>query len=124
MPRIRVSGLSSRIRESNAIFALALVFFGTGFCDPIQARIIKFDPPGSTDTTPIAINASGWIIGTYLDSNGGAPQSFLRIPDGTITTIDVPGATCGTYANGINSGGVIVGGMQRKTATTATAMAS
>src|SRR5690349_553986 len=108
MQHVRTLGLSSRFRESSGAIALALVVFGTGLCGPAQAKIIKFDPPGSTETLPFAINSSLWIIGTYLAGNS-LSHSFLRTPDGTITTIDVPGATCGTYANSINRSGVIVG---------------
>src|SRR5690349_3720187 len=111
MQHVRTLGLSSRFRESSVAFALTVGIFGTGLCDPAQARIIKFDPPGSTNTLPFAINASKWITGFYEDSNGGF-HGFLRVPDGTITTIDVPGATCGTYAQSINRSGVIVGGEQ------------
>src|SRR5438132_804355 len=99
---------SSRFRESGVAFALALGIFGTGLCDPVQARIIEFDPPGSGYTYPIGINASKWIVGQYYDSAPYA-HSFLRAPDGTFTTIDVQSATRGTYANSINRSGVIVG---------------
>jgi len=107
MRQVRSLGLSSRFPRC-AAFALTLIIFGTGLCDPVQARIIEFDPPGSGYTYPIGINASKWIVGQYYDSAPYA-HSFLRAPDGTFTTIDVQSATRGTYANSINRSGVIVG---------------
>lgn len=76
--------------------------------------------PGSTGTFPTAINTSGTIVGCF------AQQSlffdFVRDPDGTITTLDVPGAIPGCLAGGalgfynvappsitINDAGTIVG---------------
>ena len=108
MRQVRTPGLSSRFRESSIAFALTLIIFGTGLCDPVQARTIRFDPPGATDTYPMGINASRWITGWYKDSNSKY-HAFLRATDGTITTIDVKGARCGTEANSINRSGVIVG---------------
>jgi len=105
MQQVRSLGLSSRFAGSSIAFALTLVIFGAGLCDPVQAKIIKFDPPGSTFTLPTGINASKWITGWYNDS-GSYAHSFLRTPDGTITTIDVQGATCGTSAYSINRSGV------------------
>src|SRR5437016_3239234 len=108
---MRTLGLSSRFRESSVACALTLAIFGTELCDPAEARIITFDPPGADATYPSGINASGWITGSYGNNNGDF-HSFLRAPDGTFTTFDVSGATCGTYAESINRSGVIVGGEQ------------
>src|SRR5215471_18340548 len=49
-----------------------------------------FDPPGSQLTAPGSINAAGQIAGTYFDSTF-ASHGFVRDPDGTITSFDVPG---------------------------------
>src|SRR2546423_15492679 len=108
MRQVRTLGLSLPFRESSVAFALALLIFETGLCHSVQAKIITFDPAGSIETLPTAINASKWITGFYLD-NAGNTHSFLRTPDGAITTIDAQGATCGTLANSINRSGVIVG---------------
>jgi hypothetical protein len=69
------------------------------------------------------INPKGEISGRYVDTNG-VSHGFLRAPDGTITTFDVPGAgtgagvacnllfipTCqGTIPENVNSGGAISG---------------
>src|SRR5207248_11321452 len=108
MRQVRSFRLLSRFRESSVAIALTLALFGTGLCDPAQAKIIKFDFPESNGTLPLAINASRWITGWYVDVNGNT-HSFLRAPDGTYTTIDVEGATCGTDAKSINRSGVMVG---------------
>ena len=50
-----------------------------------------FDPSGSIRTSPADINPAGAITGTYQDTNS-ALHGFLRAADGTITTIDAPGA--------------------------------
>jgi hypothetical protein len=54
-----------------------------------------------------AVNNLGWAAGTYQDlyENHG----FLRSPNGTITTIDVPGATANTL--GQNESGTVVLGL-------------
>lgn len=64
---MRSLGLSSRFPGNSAAIALTLVIFGT--CHPVQAKVIIFDPPGSTYTLPAAINASGWVTGSWVDSN-------------------------------------------------------
>src|SRR5262249_52622277 len=74
---------------------------------------IIFDPPGSIQTTPEAINASSWVVGAYRDA-GGASHGFLRMPDGTITTVEPPGATTST-AWSITDVGTVAG--EYKTAT-------
>jgi probable HAF family extracellular repeat protein len=63
------------------------------------------DPPGSTDTWAIGINASGQIVGTYYAA--GTSHGFL-LNNGTYTTIDVPGSIY-TVPHGINDSGQIVG---------------
>jgi hypothetical protein len=63
---------------------------------------------------PKGINPAGEIAGTYGDSNGFS-HSFLRAPDGAITTFDPPGAACGFLANvcsiaeGVTPNGTIAG---------------
>jgi probable HAF family extracellular repeat protein len=60
--------------------------------------------PGATSSAINGINATGEMVGSYLDPKG---HGFLY--DGkTITTLDAPGATF-TEANGINKSGAIVG---------------
>jgi hypothetical protein len=63
---------------------------------------------GSTGTFPTSINADGSIVGCYsIDANAGkqfAPlaltyHDFLREPDGTITTLSIPGTIPACLAN-------------------------
>jgi hypothetical protein len=60
----------------------------------------------------LAINPAGAITGFYFDA-GDTIHGFLRSPDGTIGTIDVPGAGTGpgqgTNPFSITSGGAIAG---------------
>src|SRR5262249_38192368 len=73
------------------------------------------DVPGSSITNPAAINPARAIASSYSDA-GRRTHSFLRAPDGTITTCDPPGATCSlstqntcSAAVGITPEGTVVG---------------
>jgi probable HAF family extracellular repeat protein len=64
-------------------------------------------------TTPWDVNDRGAIAGTYVVGSAADPDSaqfhgFVRSPDGSIRTVDVPGASI-TGANGINNRGAVVG---------------
>jgi uncharacterized membrane protein len=74
-----------------------------------EFNYVRFDVPGALLTRPFGVNASGHIVGVYRDS-GNAAHGFLRHPDGTYDSIDVPftGATF-TNAGGINGREEIVG---------------
>ena len=64
--------------------------------------------PGSTSTAAFGINASGQIVGSYVDADGTKiPHGFL-LDNGSYTTLDPPGSTF-TWAHGINDFGQIVG---------------
>jgi len=58
------------------------------------------------------INPAGVVAGSYLDANL-VSHSFRRTPDGTLTSIDFPGAGTaflqGTFASSLNAAGVITG---------------
>jgi hypothetical protein len=81
-----------------------LVACGGAAAKPV---ITSFDPPGSTNTQPTSINASGVIAGQYNDT-AGVPHGFVRAANGTITGFDTKGSTA-TRAAGINGSGVITG---------------
>src|SRR5882757_5583469 len=66
---------------------------------------ITFDPPGSVDTEPFAINPAGAITGPYFDASGNE-HGFLRARDGTLTTFD-PAGSIETNPEGINLAGAI-----------------
>jgi len=97
-----------------------------------EPLIITFNPPGA-GTAPgqgttgcCEINSQGALSGYYADSNN-VTHSFLRSPDGRITTFDAPGAGSqnvpgyfltlafpimtgqGSYASSINRAGAIAG---------------
>jgi YVTN family beta-propeller protein len=77
-----------------------------------QPRILNysfqaFDPPGSVDTIPHAINNLGQSVGKFQDASG-VVHGYLRQPDGSFVTIDPSGSAL-SDAFGINDLGVIVG---------------
>jgi hypothetical protein len=67
----------------------------------------SFDPPGSTDTNPNAVNGAGTVTGFYRDANGGI-HGFVRDKEGNITSFDAPGASL-TVPTGIRPNDDIVG---------------
>ena len=82
---------------------------------PAQAQydFTTFDVPGASSTQANGINDAGQIVGWYTGAGGN--RGFLLDIDGSYTTLDVPGATRGTYAEGINNAGQIVGVYQSDT---------
>jgi probable HAF family extracellular repeat protein len=64
------------------------------------------DYPGAQDTSAIAVNNSGTVVGDYIINNTG-PHAFLY-QNGTFTNIDYPGSNF-TVASGINNYGVVAG---------------
>jgi hypothetical protein len=71
----------------------------------VAATFITFDSPGSTSTSPIAITATGAIIGSYRDASG-VTHGFLRKPNGKFTIMNVPGSRSHVPTD-INPAGVI-----------------
>jgi uncharacterized membrane protein len=80
---------------------------GHGFVSS-HGKFTSFDVPvpGSTVTQANDINASGHIVGAYVDANGVTHGFLMR--GATFATIDFPGAAR-SLAWGINSAGQIVG---------------
>src|SRR5438105_2487757 len=99
-----------RARRAAQAGILTLVVTGFGAAPSAGATITTFDPPGSVDTYPYGINASGSVTGYYRDA-GGEYHGFLRTADGTITSFDVPGTNF-TYPRNINNVGAITGSYQ------------
>jgi probable HAF family extracellular repeat protein len=85
------------------IFWTTLLSFSTVMA---ESTFTSFDYPGANVTAPQGINASGAVVGAYVDS-AGKQHAFL-LDSGTFTSIDYPGALS-TGARGINSNGDIVG---------------
>ena len=91
-----------------------------GYVRAADGTITKFDAPGAGNapppfpegTTPQGINPGGVITGFYSDVNF-VGHGFLRASDGTITTLDAPGAGSsagtGTFPLTNNPSGAIVG---------------
>jgi hypothetical protein len=81
-----------------------------------EGRFTIFQAPGA-DTTPnsgngtgaTSINDEGAVAGYFFDAKGTA-HGFIRNPQGTFVTFDVPGAVNGTYPNFVSSEGDVVGG--------------
>ena len=92
-------------------------FTSHGFVRAANGTITTFDVPGAgtgpgQGTFPGLIdclNPAGVITGDYLDASS-LNHGFVRTPEGTIITFDVPGAVNGTYPAGINPMGTITGG--------------
>jgi hypothetical protein len=74
--------------------------------------ITTFDVANSNDTQVGGLNSFGQVTGDYVTADR-AVHGFLREPDGTIATFDVPGAAIssnlGTFPRAINPTGQIIG---------------
>jgi uncharacterized membrane protein len=88
----------------------------SGFVRARDGTLTTFNLPGGGFVFPLynpfgpppSINPAGEIAGTYFDPNFAGEHGFLRTPDGTLSTIDAPGAFF-TEVLAINPAGVIVG---------------
>lgn len=81
-----------------------------GFFRGRSGRFTSFDIPNARQISVAALSNDGVIVGSYDDS-GDFSHGFIREADGTIQTLDAPGAgrRGETYATGMNEDGVIVG---------------
>ena len=84
------------------------IFLGAAEAGQAQSSYVytKLDVPGAATTYPTGINASGQIVGSYIDA-ANVTHGFL-LSEGNYFTLDVPGAL-ETQAAGINASGQIVG---------------
>ncbi len=77
-------------------------------CVPPTERSPAFSgSQDATDTYAFGINKSGAIAGSY-ENKDGSGHGFVRAPDGTITTVDVPGASFAGPTS-INNKGQVTG---------------
>jgi hypothetical protein len=128
--QLSVFQLSSEVRRKGVLaLCVVLCLLGLGPSGSAhEPTTTTFDAPdagtsGATGqgTLPIRINLWGAIVGFTRDTND-MRHGFLRAPDGTFTTFDVPatpshgipgaattGAYQGTRAYGINFAGAITG---------------
>lgn len=73
-----------------------------------DVKLITFDVPGAIGgTVATGISPKGEVVGYYGDSNK-VTQSFVRKPDGNITTFMVPNSIF-TLATAVNAEGLVVG---------------
>jgi probable HAF family extracellular repeat protein len=78
-----------------------------GFVRDSDGTITSFDPGGSGFTVGITNNRLGMIVGTY--ESGGHFHGYIRGVDGTFSIFDVQASPNGTYGQGINTSGAVVG---------------
>jgi hypothetical protein len=81
-----------------------------GFVRSANSAIVTFDIP---DAAPFfaftgAINARGEVAGSYVDGTFTF-HSFLREPNGMLTTFDPPGVVGGSLATAITPNGIVLG---------------
>jgi hypothetical protein len=79
-----------------------------------RGHVTLFDYPGATTTFVAKINNRGQTVGSAFVPTPSEPlgerAAYLRSPDGTFTTISVPGAVTGTTsAIGLDDRGRVVG---------------
>jgi len=101
---------SSMYLRSFQIGVLA-TFMGLAHAGHAQS-IVTFDPPGSTDTHPYAIDSFGRITGFYVDTSNHF-HGFVRSPFGAISSFDAPGVAASSsvpiFPEAINDFGQIAG---------------
>ena len=70
-------------------------------------EIIEF--PGARETHAHFVNASGGMVGSYVDADG-IYHPYVRTPDGRFVSLDLPNAETLEYffVHGINDSGVVV----------------
>src|SRR5271165_4023199 len=80
-----------------------------GFLRARGGQFTSFDPPGSTQTTPYAMNHAGDLAGNYDDANH-VGHGFIRTKAGAFVTFDIVGSDDnGAIATGLNSAGAVTG---------------
>lgn len=100
----------SSVFDTNASTAVgALAFDGVNYSAFTLkgTKYATFSVPGSSASWATGINTAGLICGVYFDVSGNV-HGFVKSSN-SYTTLDYPGAIGGTYAEGINDSGEIVG---------------
>src|SRR3954452_10004261 len=101
----RASATPGRFRRP-LLIGLTVATLGLAVSAKAAPTYITFDPPGSIGTTARSIS-HGAVAG-YFQDNQGRYHGFMRAPDGTMTTIDVPGAV-NSFGTSIDESGVVTG---------------
>ncbi len=71
-------------------------------------KVTTFDVPKAFTTYVTGLNATGEIVGYYLDASHNQ-HGFIRSAKGIYTTVDLPGSLQGTSLNAISNSGLAVG---------------
>jgi hypothetical protein len=96
----------------NLTFALALItaFIGQALLNAAEGQVrytvTNLHPPGSLNSTPLAINGLGDVVGFYAWKNLSTHSFFYSHQDQRLHDITYQGAD---IATGINNSGVIAG---------------
>jgi hypothetical protein len=104
-----VGALPASINASGTIVGSADTH---SFLRTSDSTYTTFDPPGAAKSWAVSINASGIMVGNFVD-NGSISHAYLRNSDGRLVILDAPGAgqspVSGTYVVAINDSGTITG---------------
>lgn len=104
----------------NALSVCLISFFISAYAPSAGAQSYVFstidDPNAASQgfgvpprTLAFGLNDLGVIVGRYSHPPRSFPFSAFEYSGGNFSTIDYPGACCGTEALGINNSGVVVG---------------
>jgi hypothetical protein len=82
---------------------------GPGYIEDATGHFTEIAPPGSVGTKPLAMNASGLLVGSYLPIVNDVVQEIgFTLQNGVYSTFTVPGSY-ETEINGVNDAGTMVG---------------
>lgn len=102
---------ATQVTAINATGQIAGSYEGAGgylsFLRLVNGNFIYFSPTGADTDSPLGMNDSGHMVGTYQDQQLHS-HAFYWAPSGALTTFDVVGAYY-TFAVVINNDGVIAG---------------
>ena len=73
-----------------------------------HGKFLAADVPAATDSFIHGVNLFGAAAYSYTDATG-VFHGALRTPSGSFAKFDAPGATNGTFGDGVNDFGVVVG---------------
>jgi hypothetical protein len=102
-------------------FTIALGLLAASFVSAAGYSYVAIDPPNHLSTTPMAINDSRVVVGTYIEPASGVSQTggfMWNAATGVFTSIDFPGsnytsdpgaANTTTAVTGINNSGAMTG---------------
>lgn len=89
-----------------------IAFFVSIYAPSAAAQSYVFktvDDPNAAGSPPLTVAAGINDLGVIVGRYGRPPSSAFQYSDGDFSTIDFPGACCGSEATGINNSGTVVG---------------